>query len=78
MSESLATLLRRRREEHLVADAETVRDYPDSAERLDYARRLVREAMLQCTLGNIGQEAESRVFTILSFAMPMYDDTAEW
>ena len=78
MSESLATLLRRRREEHLIADAEAVRDHPDAVERLEYARRIVREAMLQCVLGNISQTTETRVFTILAFAMPIYDGAAEW
>ena len=78
MPESLACLLRRRREQHLIADAEVVRDHPDSAQRLDFGRRLVRESMLQCVLGNISQETENRVFTILSFAMPLYDGAAEW
>ena len=78
MSDSLAVLLRRRREQHLIADAEIVRDHPDATERLDYARRLVREAMLQCVLGSIGQETETRVFTILAFAMPIYDGAREW
>ena len=78
MSDSLAVLLRRRREQNLIADAELVRDHPDATERLDYARRLVREAMLQCVLGNIGQETETRVFTILAFAMPIYDGDREW
>jgi len=34
--------------------------------------------MLQCVLGNISQATETRVFTILAFAMPIYDGTAEW
>jgi hypothetical protein len=78
MMDSLALILRCRREQHLIADAEIVRGHPDATERLDYARRLVREAMLQCVLGNISQETESRVFTILAFAMPIYDGAAEW
>jgi hypothetical protein len=78
MPESLAILLRRRREQHLIADAEFVRDHAEAADRLEYARSLVREAMLQCVLGNISQETESRVFTVLSFAMPIYDADATW
>jgi hypothetical protein len=78
MPESLAILLRHRREEHLVADAQFVRDHPDSTERLDYARRIIRDAMLQCVLGSISQEAETRVLTVLSFAMPIYDADATW
>lgn len=78
MPDSLAAILRRRREQNLIADAEIIRVHPDVTERLDYARRLIREAMLQSVRGNIGRETEARVFSILSFAMPIYDGAARW
>ena len=70
MSESLAKVLHDHRVDALIAEAEFIRDWPDSSERIEEATVLIREAMLRCTTGRISHAEESRVFSILSFAMP--------
>lgn len=68
--EYLSLSLKQRRRESLIADAEFIRDWPVAVERINEAQKLIREAMLQCTLGHITQGDEYRIYSILSFAMP--------
>jgi hypothetical protein len=70
MPPSLAHVLRQRRLEALVAEAQTVRDWPDGPERMEEAQMLIREAMYRCAIDRISQDEESRIFSILAFAMP--------
>lgn len=70
MAETLPAILRRQRIESLIAQAETIRDYPDGQERIDEAETHKRQARLERTLGNITSHEEHRIFSILSFAMP--------
>lgn len=50
--------------------AVVIRDWPCGSERDEEAAKLIRHALVLCTLGQISQAEESQVFTILSFAMP--------
>ena len=70
MPNRLSATLREMRATSLVRQAETIRDYPAGPERIVEAETYIREAMLQCILGNITQEDKYRVFSILHFAMP--------
>jgi hypothetical protein len=54
----------------MVAEAETIRDWPEGEDRTDYAMRHLREARLHNVLGNLSQQEQYRIFSILSFAMP--------
>ncbi|WP_145374882.1 hypothetical protein [Symmachiella dynata] len=82
MSEKLLNLLRQHHVERLIADAELIRDWPDSAERIDAARRHIRQAMYLRTLGkgdhqrpqinvhtSITEEELQQIFGILDFAV---------
>ena len=51
-------------------DGEFIVAWPESPERLDYAERQIRDAMVQQAVGNITQDELSSIFSILSFAMP--------
>lgn len=70
MNECLASMLRRMRAESLISEAETIHAHPVGDERTTEAETLVREAMLQRTLGRLRQEEESRIFSLLNFVMP--------
>ncbi len=70
MSASLAKVLHGHRVDALISEAQLIRDWPESPERIEEATMLIREAMLRCTTGHISHAEESRVFSILSFAMP--------
>lgn len=70
MPERLANVLRQKRAEALLDQAELVRRWPDATDRIEHARQLVREAMYLRGLGRITQAEESQVFTLLSFVMP--------
>jgi hypothetical protein len=72
MTESLESRLRALHVEHLIRSAEAIRNWPTNRERFDLAVQYVREAMYLCTIGKITQAEESRVLSILDFAMP-YD-----
>ncbi len=68
--DSLANALHRHQVEALIAEADLIRDWPEGSDRTDQAIVLIREAMVRCATGRITQADESRVFSILSFAMP--------
>ena len=70
MAESLAGRLHTLRIEQLRRAAEAIRDWPAGPERIDQAMRHIREAMYLCTIGKLSQAEESRIFSILAFAMP--------
>lgn len=69
-SSSLRSRLRERRVLGLLADAEFIRDHPDSPERTAEAERFVRETMLQFTMGAITDEERARIHELLAFAIP--------
>jgi hypothetical protein len=73
MVATLAERLQTLHSDHLIRAAETIRDWPHAAERMEQAIRHIREAMYFCTLGRISQAEESHVFSVLSFAMPEPD-----
>ena len=62
-------MLHERRVKALVADADFIRDQLDTDERMDEAKRHVREAMLQHALGRISIEERDRILDILLFAV---------
>lgn len=66
--EPLRETLRRRRTNAFIADAELIRDAPDSEERQDEARRTIRNAMLLFALRKITRAERDRILDILSFA----------
>ena len=68
-SSPLTETLRRRRFEAMQADAELARDHPDGDERMQEAKRLVREAMYCQTLGRITLAERDRILDTLSFAV---------
>lgn len=70
---SLGKMLKERRQENLITDANVIASYPDNVERTNHAAMLIRETMLMRTLGNIDHDTQYRVFSILSFAMPEPD-----
>jgi hypothetical protein len=72
MQETLAGRLHALHAEHVVRSAEIIRDWPDTLERLDQAIIYIREAMYLCTVNRISYVEESRIFSILSFAMPTH------
>jgi hypothetical protein len=61
--------------EHLIRSAETIRDWPVASEQLYQAIIFIREAMYHRMLENISPAEQSRVFSILSFAMPPSDES---
>jgi hypothetical protein len=67
---ALSDILRRHRVDALADEAIIVRDWPQSPERRHEAEMLIREAMYRCAIGRITHEEESRIFSILAFAMP--------
>lgn len=69
MPESLRDLLRQQRLERLLVEAETVCQWADSAEGIEEARRLVREAMVLFAVGRITHGEQLRVLAILAFAI---------
>jgi len=73
MPDSLAARLRTIHVDHLIRSAEAIRDWPNRAERIEQAIRHIRQAMFLCAVGKITQVEESRVFSLLSFAMPEPD-----
>lgn len=75
---SLGKILRRRRSDLLLGDAEIIRDFPEGGERSHFAEMLIREAMVQQVLGNIDQETQYRVCSILAFAMPEPDAVSNY
>lgn len=70
MIESLSDRLHRLHVEHLIHSAKTIRDWPDMRERLDHARQQIRAAMLDGTISKISQDEQTKVLSILDFAMP--------
>jgi hypothetical protein len=66
-SPPLSEVLRLRRTNALLADAQPIRQYPEGTERDDQARRFVREPMLFFALKNITSEERDRLTEILSF-----------
>jgi hypothetical protein len=76
MSPSLARVLHEQRLQALVREAETVRDWPDGQDRMHEAQMLIREVMYRCAIQRISQDEESRIFSILAFAMS--DDGMAW
>ena len=73
VSEGLSAILRTKRAEALISEAETIRDYPPGIERTAEAEKHVREAMLQKVFGNISPHEESHIFTILNCVMRCAD-----
>ena len=69
MADSLSERLRRRRIEAIAEEATMIRNWAESPERRHEAEMLIREAMYRCTIGGITHEEESRIFSILAFAM---------
>ena len=70
MPERLAKVLHEHRIDALIAEAELIRDWPDTPDRTEHATLLIRDAMIRCATGRISHAEESRVFSILAFAMP--------
>ena len=66
----LSGRLRQRRADALSSDAEVIRDWQKGTERTEQAEMMIREAMYRRTIGRITHAEESRVFSILAFAMP--------
>lgn len=77
MAVTLAERLQTMYLDHMVGAAETIRDWPDAAERMEQAIRHVRQAMYLCSIGKLNQTDESRIFSILAFAMPEPDSSLE-
>lgn len=73
-AQPLRDALRARRVQARIADAEFIRDYPDSPERREEAERHVRDAMYECTLGHITDDERARILHILAFAVPPLPD----
>ncbi len=71
MPENLASVLHNQRIASLIGQAETIAGWPNGSQREEYAKRHVREARLLRVLGNISQQEEYQIFTILSFVMDM-------
>jgi hypothetical protein len=69
-SESLAQALQAQHERAMIRQAETIRDWPIARERWEQAEIHVRSVLWERGLGRISDEAQYRVYSILSFAMP--------
>ena len=54
-----------------------VRDFPDHAERLDVALRMMRDANIAFAIGTLSEQDRGRLIEILSFALPPPDAFAE-
>lgn len=67
MPEALRGVLHQRRVAALVADAEFIRDQPDSGDKIEEAKRHIREAMLLYALRRITRAERDRLLAILSF-----------
>lgn len=66
---SLREVLHQRRVGALIGDAKFIGKQPHSNEKMEEARRHVREAMVQHALGRINQQERDRILDILSFAV---------
>ena len=67
---TLADTLRQHRIDSLVARAEIVRDWQEGSDRAEQAKMLILEVMREHMLGQMGYDVQTRIFSILSFAMP--------
>ena len=66
----LAATLRQHRIDSLVARAEIVRGWEEGIDRTEQAKILIYEVMREHMLGQMGYDVQTKVFSILSFAMP--------
>jgi hypothetical protein len=62
---TLEQILRERRQQALLADAEFLREYPPCDERVEHARRLLRRVMLEAALGRVTTAERAQVAEIL-------------
>jgi len=67
---SLALALEQERTQSFLTQAELIRNWQEGPERAEQAKRMIRQALVEWATGKISQEAESRVYAILDFAMP--------
>jgi hypothetical protein len=68
-SPSLSEVLRLRRTNALLPDAQLIRQYPEGAERNEQARRFAREAIQLSAVNMISGEEHDRIIAILSATM---------
>ena len=67
---TLSATLRQHRIESLVTQAEIVRDWEEGSERTEQATILIHEVMRAHMLGQMGYDVQTKLFSMLSFAMP--------
>jgi hypothetical protein len=65
--ESLPSALERHRLEFLLHQAETVRDYPDCAARMEEARKMIRSVLYEFALGRLPAETRDQILAVLQF-----------
>jgi hypothetical protein len=70
MTNQLVSILRQMRADCMTSEAEAIRDWPEGEDRTYNAMRHLREARLQNVLGNLTEQEQYRIYSILSFAMP--------
>ena len=58
------------RQQQLLETIDLVRSWPDVEERIDAARRIIREAMLRRALGRMTDADRLHIMELLTFAMP--------
>lgn len=67
---SLTQALANERSDSLLRQAAIIRDWADGPDRATAAQALIRESFVAWATGQITQETESKLYTVLSFAMP--------
>ena len=68
MSESLANSLRLIRIDSLLRQAEAIRDYSDSEEKTEEARKLIRFVLYEFALGRLDADTRHQILRVLNFA----------
>lgn len=68
MCETLASSLRVIRLDAMRSQAQAIRDYPDSDERTEEARKLIHAVLYDFALGRISDEEREQILDVLHFA----------
>jgi hypothetical protein len=76
-SMSLSEAVQAQHEATLIRQAETIRDWPITRERQEVAEIHIRMTLWERGLDRISDETQHRVYSILSFAMPVETAYAE-
>ena len=68
-TDSLWEALEHERGGSLQRQAVLIRNWKDGPDRAEAAKELIRKTFVECVTGQIRQETEAKIYSVLSFAM---------